>query len=248
MKKPSRWKLRFNRFLRVKFIAEWVWFVRYFWFVRVRRQLRSFDEKSGVILHDYSVDSLLANRPSERILKLIMPLTMIDTLTPDSRILSIGCRYEYDMLLMCAYGFRAENVRGLDMLSYSPWIDLGNMHAMSYADNTWDAIVLGWVMAYSSDPKRAAREVVRVTRPGGVVAIGVTYYPSERLRELAQPGGDHANEYASGSERRQTVAALLDLFGGNVDKVYFQHDAPDPGRQGHCLVIFSVRKSTGDAG
>ncbi|MEK6806075.1 MAG: methyltransferase domain-containing protein [Pseudomonadota bacterium] len=238
----SRWKLRLYRFLRVKFVAECVWFVRYFWFVRVRRQLRSFDEKSGVILHDYSQNSLLTNRPSERILKLIMPLTLIETLTPDSKVLSIGCRYEWDMLLLCAYGFRAENVRGLDMLSYSPWIDLGNMHAMPYGDSSWDALVLGWVLSYSDDPQRAAREFVRVTRAGGIIAVGVTYYPPERLRALAQPGGDHAAEYVSGERRVQTVAALLELFGSAVGRVYVQHDAPDPGKQGHCLLVFSVRK------
>lgn len=238
----SRWKMRLYRFLRVKFIAESVWYLRYFWFVRMRRQLRSYDEKTGVILDDYSHDSLLTNRPSERILKLIMPLTMIESLQPESRVLSIGCRYEYDMLLLCAYGFRSENVRGLDMLSYSPWIDLGNMHAMPYADSSWDAIVLGWVISYSSDPDLAAREVVRVTKPGGVVAIGVTYYPKERLQELAKPGGDHASTYATGSERRQTVTSLLNLFGTHVDQIYFQHDAHDPSRQGHCIVIFSIKK------
>jgi len=241
-KPPSRWKLRLYRFLRVKFIAEWVWFVRYFWFVHIRRQLRSFDEKTGVILHDYSHTSLLANRPSERILKLIMPLTMIETLTADSKILSIGCRYEWDMLLMCAYGFRAENVRGLDMLSYSPWIDLGNMHAMGYANDTWDAVVLGWVLSYSSEPERAAREIVRVTRPGGIISLAVTYYPPERLKELSQPGGDHSNAYVAGAQRRQTTESLLALFAPHVDRIYFRHDVPDPGKQGHCIAIFSIRK------
>ena len=59
------------------------------------------------------------------------------------------------MLYLVGYGFKARNVRGLDMISYSPWIDLGNMHETEYSDNTWDAVLCGWTLPYSSESARA---------------------------------------------------------------------------------------------
>ncbi len=37
------------------------------------------------------------------------------------------------------------NIRGLDLFSCSPRIDVGDMHDMRYADNSFDVIFLGWV-------------------------------------------------------------------------------------------------------
>jgi len=108
---------------------------------------------------------------------------------------------------------------------------------MPYADNSWDAVMLGWVIPYSSEPELAAREVVRVTRPGGLIAIGITYYPED--------GADHLlkDNPRFGRERKnRSVDGMLSLFGDHVETVYFRHDVSDPSRQGSCMVVFSTKK------
>jgi SAM-dependent methyltransferase len=234
---PSRWRLRLARFLRVKPICNAVFWLRFFWYARLKRQVRAYQDESGVRAHDYSMDKIQLGRPTDRILRLIRPLASIDALNEDSSVLSIGCRFETDLLYLVGYGFRPDRVRGMDMISYSPWIDLGNMHAMTYADSSWDCTVLGWVLAYSDTPQKACDELVRITRPGGLIALGITYYPPDEMKKLAARGAPGAR-----ADRIQTTEAVLELFKGHVDRLYFRHDPADPAKQGSCMVIFSVRK------
>lgn len=234
----NRWMLRWGRFLRVKPICNAVFKLRFWYFVHVRRQVRDTNSHEHVLAHKYSYERVLGGRPSDRILKLIQPLSVIDRMTTESKVLAIGCRFETDLLYLVGYGFHPANVRGLDMISYSPWVDCGDMHKMNYPDSTWDAVLLGWTLAYSTEPQVAAREIIRVVRPGGLVAISVTCYPPAVMKAMQERGemiGDPA-------ARRQTVASILELFQPQIERVYFQHDVSDPNRQGPCMVIFAVKK------
>lgn len=171
--------------------------------------------------------------------KLIRPLSVIESLGRDSRILAIGPRNEGELLSLVGHGFRARNIRGLDLISYSPWVDLGDMHAMPYADSSWDVVLAGWVFAYSTDRHRAAEEVMRVIKPGGVVALSFEYRPDSNDQVIAECG------YLPGAAERVTsVAELLALFEGHVDHVYFSHDViPERAHEaGTVSAIFSTHK------
>jgi SAM-dependent methyltransferase len=213
--------------------------LRWFYYVKIRRRINVYEDQHAVMAQEYSFKRIFINRPSDRILKLIMPMSVIDRLTPDSKILAIGCRFEADLLYLVGHGFHPKNVRGLDMISYSPWIDCGNMHKMSYADNTWDGVLIGWTLAYSDDEPAAAREILRVVRPGGVIALSVSWYPMEMLKDMKER---KAMAVEKVEERNQTVESILKLFEPNVDHVYFSHDPSIRTKQGACLVIFSVKK------
>jgi len=232
------WELRFYRFLRVKPLCNIFFKIRYIWFVLILRRLKSFENLDHVDGHQHNSKGILHARPSDRILKLIMPLSIIDSLNVDSKILAIGCRYETDLLYLASHGFSVSNIRGLDLLSYSPWIDLGNMHNMSYEDNTWDAVMMGWVLTYSKDPKKAAAEIIRVTRPKGIVAIGITTYPEKYIAEQVEEGMLPV-EYET-LNRINSTSDILMLFGNHVDKIYFQHDRSNEEKQGPCLIVFSL--------
>ncbi len=235
--KPARWKLFLRSFLRLKPICDVIFNVRYFYFMHLRRAFRVHGDERAVLAHDYSRNSLFNNRPSDRILKLIRPLSVLDKLGRDAKVIAIGCRYESDLLYLVGYGFDPSKVRGLDMYSYSPWVDPGNMHSMEYPDNTWDAALMGWVLSYSDDPSLAAREVVRVLRNGGVVAIGVTYYARDELRAMEDKGQKWGIQ-----NRIQTTDGILAVFGDFVDQVHFRQDAHDLSQSASCLVIFSIKK------
>jgi SAM-dependent methyltransferase len=228
----ARQLLLVDRFNRLVFSS------RFLWYLRVRRAMRVHADETAVVAHRYSIEMLRRGKTSNRPLRLIRPLSVIDAVPKDGRVLSVGCRYETELLYLVAHGFSPRNVRGLDMISYSPWIDVGNMHEMPYADSTWDAVILGWVLAYSDAPARAAEEALRVCRDRGVIAVAVSYYPQHHLDDLAAAG----TIVGSASGRIQTVDAILGLFGDAVDDVFFRHDAPDPDREGACAVVFSVKK------
>ena len=131
--------------------------LRFFWFVYVLKRMKVFTEEDSVLAPNYSLDMLKKGTTSDRPLRLIRPLSVIDQLSKSARVLSVGCRFETELLYLVGYGFRADRVRGFDMISYSPWVDCGNMHAMPYEDDSWDAIILGWVMTYSDDVQLAAQ-------------------------------------------------------------------------------------------
>jgi SAM-dependent methyltransferase len=223
-------------FLRIEAINRLVFRLRFIYFVGVKRQVRVAEDLRGVVRPEYSISMLRRGVTSDRPLRLIRPLSVIDALDPrTAKVLSVGCRFETELLYLRAYGFRL--VEGLDLVAYSPWVHVGNMHDMPYPANTWDAVVLGWVLSYSDIPSRAAAEVVRVTRDRGIVAAAVAYYPESKLRALAEAG-----TLVGGRVRLQTVKAILDLFEGHVRNIYFAHDAPDKDVESYCAVIFSIRK------
>lgn len=211
--------------------------IRHFYYVRLRGRIRQWRSNEQIIAYEYSrghIDRLvLKGRP----LKLIRPLSVIEALPKAARVLSVGCRYEEEIFYLFAHGYSLRNIRGLDLFSYSPLVDAGDMHEMSYSDSTWDAVICAWTLSYSNNPQRACSEIARVTKPGGLVAISVGYYPVSELRRLKEAG-----ELKGGIESRvQTTAELLALFGPRVDVVYFRHD-PASTTSGMCAVIFSVKK------
>lgn len=232
-----------RQLMRADAVRAAVLLARYFWFVRILRRLRVWTDPSAAVSANTIKYNLSAfSRPLllQRTRLLIRPLTVIETLGPDAAILVVGPRSEDDLLHLSAYGFR--NVRGLDLISYSPRIDLGDMHEMPYAEGTFDALLYGWVLGYSDDPQRAAREAVRVLRDGGIVGIGAEHYPSAELLARARTAG--GVDYATGGRRINSAAEHLALFGDRVGQVFFMHDVGErvTDRMSNTCAIFAVRK------
>lgn len=223
--------------LRNEYINRIVFKIRFLYFVYLKRQIRVFENEQSVIANKYSTDMLKRGVTSNRPLKFIRPLSVIEAVNKNGKTLSIGCRFETELLYLVGYGFNPEGIRGFDMISYSPWIDLGNMHKMNYPDNTFDTVTMGWLISYSETPEVAAQEVVRVLKPGGFVAMAVSYYPPERLKQALETG----KYVAHPGNRIQTTEGLLKIFGDSVDQVYFRHQPP-ASQEGACTVIFSVKK------
>jgi SAM-dependent methyltransferase len=156
---------------------------------------------------------------------LLFPLAVIETLDARSRILIIGPRNEFDLYSLVGLGFLLENMVGLDLISYSPYVTLGDMHKIPFDDYAFDAVVCGWTLSYSTNPHQAALEMVRVTRPGGIVAIGVEYSnlgPEDERKLL----GYQLQELDNIEKRINSTADIKKLFEGEIGHVYFEHDAP----------------------
>lgn len=223
--------------------------LRLLYYVRLRRKLRTAGS-------DYAFDVTVAhNRKSlgqcnTRIDLLIKPLSVIELVDDRSSVLVIGPRNEHDLFTLVAHGFNPAKIRGLDLISYSPRIDLGDMHATPYGDSTWDVIICGWTLSYSSTPRRFAEEMVRIAKPGALVAIAVEYSTMSEADEAALSGYS-IQQTAKLARRINSVAEILDLFSPHVKHVYFSHDAPlkrSHAREGlvrdvsNVAAIFSIDK------
>lgn len=227
----------FQALLRVELITFIITKIRFFYFVYICRRIRVYEDEKSVIANEYSTRMLKRGVTSFRPLKFIRPLSVIEAVNKTGATLSLGCRFETELLLLQGYGFAKERIRGMDMISYSPRIDLGNMHKMPYADSSFDTVTMGWLISYSDTPEIAAKEVVRILKPGGFVAMSVAYYPPERLKQALETG-----QYVSDPKTRiQTPDGLLKLFEPHVEQVYFKH-LPPLSKEGACTVIFSVKK------
>ncbi len=187
----------------------------------------------------HNVNGLIGKVSLFRPAVLVMPLRSVDQIAENMKtykVLSIGPRTEAEIYTLIACGFEPSNIRGLDLFSYSDFVDAGDMHAMPYEDNSFDVVILGWVLAYSNDQRKAAQEVLRVLRPGGFVAVGYEYtaLSSEQLREN---GSDVAD-----APKLKTTDEILDLFAPQVDDVFFRHDIRQSRKDkpGSLMTIFST--------
>jgi len=207
---------------------------------------------------DHNKQNLLKHAALLRPHSLLCPLGAIDYISTNSanmRVLMIGPRSEAELFTLYGIGFHPDNVDAIDLISYSPLIDLGDMHDLQFGDNSFDLIVAGWVLAYSSDNQKAADEMLRVARPGAHIAIGCRSEPVfEGLedRHLSQAGGVPVQ---SPDERFGTkvvsrfydVNQILRLFENHededhIEEIYFTHQ-PHPESEGWSTVkaIFRIK-------
>ena len=151
---------------------------------------------------------------------------------PDAKVLCVGPRCENEFLMLLAKGFRPENIRGLDLISYSEFVDLGDMHDMPYEDDAFDVVFLGWVLGYSRDCQKAANETIRVTKPGGYVAVGVE-------RPVDQTLGVSDGDQGIDGTYFYGVDELIALFDGHVRDVPFRSD-DHPSLKGQLTHLMTI--------
>lgn len=249
------WRLRRSlwNLLCVPHIRGLVGYLRFIYFVKLRRRLRTMESPDAyprTVAHNLGAfRKIWFDLLTDRVDTLLRPLSSIETLGPDAKILVIGPRTEGDLLLLRGYGFH--NIRGLDLITYSPWVDLGDMHAIPHEADAFDAVVCGWVIAYSSNPMRAASEITRVARAGALVAIGQDHSLMTAKESEQKYGYTIVPDGAA--PRLNSVADILNLFGSGVGTVYYSHDAPMKDRLDELRrhrrypnavvsTIFSIRK------
>jgi SAM-dependent methyltransferase len=176
-----------------------------------------------------------------RTARLINPVVAVDSVfknIPQLRVLSIGPRTEMELLHLVGVGFQPKNISAVDLISTSPWIDLGDMHALPYADRTFDIVISSWVLGYSRDPQKAVDEMVRVTSDGGIVAIGCTYNANAVNVDYKEE-----QEKIVGTIFRH-VAQYTTLLGPALSRIYFQEEPEDDHRSGAVMLVGRIRHTS----
>lgn len=199
--------------------------------------IRTFDDADKAVIDhtaEYNREELVKNSALLRPQILINALTSIYYVFHKShelKVLSVGPRSETELFMLYAAGFQPDNVRALDLISYSELVDLGDMHNMPYSDDSFDVVILGWVLGYSHDPKKVAKEVIRVARPGAYVAIGCERAPPAVRFAPSQSGIVLDGTYF------ETTQEYVDLFEGHVYDVPVRHDVHRKMQDQTCHVI-----------
>jgi len=208
-----------DNFTSIRQMSIWtmsICWIRYLVLAKIFRKLKFYQESNEsvgqeTIQHNYKGLSLLSlksfsgTRP-RMLFKILDSIQSIDKKT--AKILIVGPRAESEFFIAKSMGFRKNNITGLDLISYSPYVTLGDMHAMPFENSSFDVIVLGWVLAYSNDLQQACNEIMRVGKKGCTVITGIQYLPisiEEVTKRLGyNPGGD---------KRITTNDHLIEKFG-----------------------------------
>lgn len=240
----SRILLAAQKLLIFKEIRHPVGLLRYYFYRCVGRGIKVYSESKAEHLGRNTFEhNFQGMRRSitkhERVLHLIWPLLAIERVARDRstmKTLSIGPRSEGELLLLAGYGFKWKNIHGIDLFSYCPRIDVGDMHEMPYADSTFDVVFSGWSLGYSDEQERALKEIVRVLKPGGYVAFGQGYNADTGTKTYWAGAKDRS---------RNTIDTIFAPIKEHVDTVYFRHElTPEMIDRGEraILTVFSIRK------
>ena len=211
------------------------------------KNLKRFSGPGEAIAHNTLEYNLTAFEPGsapvmERPMLLVAAVCSIDKLLHNRdrfSVLVIGPRSENEIFGLFAAGFSPEKTRGLDLFSYSPFVDVGDMHALPYADDSFDVIIHSFALSYSRTQDLAAREMIRVAKDRAIIAIGDEYKDeadkvvSENRKRLFQ----NEATYTRGCDQ------ILKLFDGHVRRSFIHHD-PDPPESIVVMSVFELSKPT----
>jgi hypothetical protein len=213
--------------------------------IKSGKELRIFEDPSsgvmpGTVTHNRGEVEQVAFGASHRTQRLIGPLSSLEPVYSKPfklKALSIGPRTEMELLHLMGIGFRVENLRAVDLIASSPLMDLGDMHNLPYPDQAFDVVISGWVLTYSKTPERAVREMVRVCKNGGLIAIGTSSAPDYPAGYIADP----KDEKEIVGSMFKSASDFTAMIGSNLGAVHFQQDAHAGDRTSPVMLIARIR-------
>ncbi len=202
---------------------------------------------SHTIQHNFQNMSALIclNRP-DVIIRPLLSIPYIVSNVKNLKVLTIGPRTEAEIFSLIAIGFEIPNIYAIDLISYTDFIKIGDMHNIPFDDNVFDVVIMGWVLAYSSDNQRAADEVMRVAKPGAHISIGCDFEPlrEELRKEIKEAvGGLPVENLKTGvvASRFFHCGQIIKLFKGHIDEILFKQTTYPSVRDKYSLVMALFR-------
>ncbi|MCE5252279.1 class I SAM-dependent methyltransferase [bacterium] len=115
----------------------------------------------------------------------------------DDNLFDIGCGRGFWFDIYKEYGMRIEKIYGLDLspenakeLNKKGYnVICGNILEIAFNDNTADNTVCNGVIMITPDPFKAFQELIRITKPGGYILLGVynKYNPFHWIYKFLYP-------------------------------------------------------------
>jgi SAM-dependent methyltransferase len=192
-------------FSKLKLFFFWEFgFIRFyflFFIFGIKKYTKINENTKGV---DYSRNQFFQEgspryKPDFRIFHSFFLLNSIPELNKES-ILILGPRYEAEIFLARAFKFKI--IKALDTFSYSPLIEIGDIHRMPYEDSKFQNIVCGYTFSYSTAPSVFAKEMCRVLKKNGILIIAVQRVDAD----------NSTDNFLKGKDRIQSKQAFNNFF------------------------------------
>jgi SAM-dependent methyltransferase len=133
------------------------------------QRLRFYEGDLGTVVdHNLGGRWRIYRDRTERLISVLANVRSLDARR--ARVLCVGPRNEAELLVMAAHGFRLKHITAIDLFSSSPLIVPMDMHRLEFPDTSFDVVYACYVITHSDDPSRACREMLRVTKDGGLIA------------------------------------------------------------------------------
>ena len=175
----------------------------------------------------------------QRTTRLLGPLSSLSPVYEAAhklKVLTIGPRTEMEIFHLIALGFKPENIFGLDLISYSDYIKLGDMHEIPFDDNVFDVCISSWTIGYSTEPQKVVDEMCRVTKSNGLISLGYTH--DHKRESYIDKNPDKAHTAGSGF---RTALEVLGLFRTVAHKVHYVQE-PSDSKANKMMVILRISK------
>jgi SAM-dependent methyltransferase len=218
-------------------IRTWVGLKRFYYF---KKNIKQFPLDSSLCLKNTlkynlkALNNIQVDFSMKRMKWLIFSVLAIESTNYTSKFLFIGPRTENEILFLKALGYK--NVFGIDIISYSPLITLGDMHKIPFKKSFFDIVICGWTLPYSTKPEDVINEILRVIKKEGIVAFGIEHVPSADLKKMLKSRkivqSDELDLQEIAKKRINTCDDIIKKIGrNNIKNVFFNHDAPLKGRR-----------------
>lgn len=165
---------------------------------------------------------------------LLHPIESLDFINKsNAKILSIGPRNEGELYMIRSFGYKWNNIFGIDLQSYSKKIQLNDMHEISFNENFFDIVISGWTLAYSKNKKKALSEIRRVAKNNSIISIGYTYLPENLKYEMEES-----------DERLVSNDQIVKFFDLKANNIFFNFDSISINKNEtrHSLLTFRLLK------
>jgi len=154
-----------------------VGYFRWLYYFKILKRLNTKEISKNIIPNGLSHNLTVFDRfpltdfTMKRTSWLFNSISSIEFLNDNSKFLTIGPRTESDILILKSKFSKAQ-IEAIDIISYSPWIKLQDMHSIEFEDDFFDCVISTWVIPYSDNQKLAIKEMIRTLKNGGIFAIG----------------------------------------------------------------------------
>lgn len=190
-------KLFFFSLLNSVYIRIIIGYLRWLYYYKILNKLKTKNSNyalKNTLAHNLTVfdkfplDDFVMKRTSW----LINSISAIEFLNNNSNFLIIGPRTESDLLKIKG-SFGTTNIEAIDIISYSPWIKLQDMHSIEFSDNYFECVMNNWAIAYSENQKIVFKEMIRVLKSGGIFALGFEHHDNILIDEYKKKDQRHVN-------------------------------------------------------
>lgn len=167
------------------------------------------------------------------------------------RVLHVGPRNMSEIFASLSLGFDLERIFAIDLISFHPIVDIGDVHDVKHAENTFDIVVLGWILAYSANPEKAVSEVIRVARDGAVIVVGWDFsqFPiDEGNRWCPADGWISEDDTTCRVGATSDVEALFRRGGVEIHAIFRKDpEYPFDSDSRRTVLVFEIKKNIANA-